>query len=864
MRRRNVRLSHKYERSLQHIYASEKLSDSFNWPFQEETYRRWMLSHGPACLWLHGQPGSGKTMLCSFMIQDLLAQEHFHDTVFFHIPYEYFRGTDIAHYVLDSFICQLSDKGRQAPSAKLLSIQKSVDMLESPVSPGAFRQHLAMILLNVKPKARLLVVLDELQNDEWIKGALVHQILEANILREISSQIRCIVTSEALHSVGLYRDQIISMGIDSQVGVKRDMYLLAKARLAFYLQSTNEDRKLLESRARKLSLRANGNFLWVQMATDFYGRTGQLEILRNVDGLPSSLQELYSRILRTVPASRISIVQNVLSWVLAAIRPLKLEELLEALIIEHGWLRASTNEMYVTEKLGLQNPKVEIPQMCGGLVKITKHNLVTFTHLSIRDFLLSHNDPNSMQSNLPQAHKLLARTCLSLLEAGDRTIRAPSFMRSRPYLVKGSGPASRLIDYAIANWSTHYRIAESFDQTLAGFVQKSLTRTVNHGYTHCSTSGKDANFQIRFGASQGLLSLTQMYLEMGACPDGGSCTCCDTPLHLASARGHAEVVALLLRKGASVFSATHSRGESALHLAAKRGSLNTIELLLNNSADVNATDLETRQTPLHAAAAFGHLKLVKMLMDYDVDVNAALPQTQETPLHLAVLGGHLQVVKYMLGGKNASSEEFALYNSIVHKPYFQTWSENLVTEYGENIDIKEELGEDALEDMGRLLASSKKYADINISTREGWTALHLAAFKGHDAVLQVLMHEGANIVAKGKGQCTPLELAAENGHLSIVKHLIAAGADSNLDPNRLGPLLVRIAEKGHHEIADLLMWKQFSAQVVGGSPKWPILHCAAQSRQHTVQSAINRKKHNKNRSRRLLLGQDRNFRNANH
>ena len=803
-------------------------------------------------------------MLCSFMIQDLLAQEHCHDTVFFHVPYEYFRGTDVAHYVLDSFICQLSRKGRQMPSSKLLSIQKSVDMLESPVSSGAFRQHLAMILESLEPEARLLVALDELQNDEWIKGALVHEIMEANIFRKISRQIRCVVTSEALHSVALHHDQIISMGIGSQVGVQRDIYLFAKARLAFHLQPTNEDPKLLERRARKLSLRANGNFLWIQMSTEFYGRTGQLDILRDVDALPSSLQGLYSKILQTVPASRMSFVQKLLSWVLAAVRPLKLEELLEALIIEPSCQRASTNEIFTMEKLGLQNPEVEIPQMCGGLVKITKHKLVTFTHLSIRDFLLNHNDPNSMQSNLLQAHKLLARTCLSLLEPEDRTMKAPRFMRSSPYVVEGARPTSRLINYAIANWSTHYRIAEPFDQTLAGLVQKSLAKTVNGTYTYCSTSWKEPNFQIRFGASQGLLSLTQMYLEMGACPDGGSCTCCDTPLHLASARGHADVVALLLRNGASVFSATHSRGETALHLAAKQGSLNTIELLLNSSANVNAIDLGTGQTPLHAAAAFGHLNLVKLLMDYDVDINAALPLTQETPLHLAVLGGHLQVVKYMLGGISATTEELALYNSIVHKPYFQAWSENLVTEYGERVGFNDEMGQDALDDMRKMLSLSRKYADINIPTREGWTALHFAAFKGHDAVLQVLLRKGADIATKGKGQCTPLELAAENGHLSIVKHLIAAGADSNLDANRLGPLLIRIAEKGYHEVADLLMWKQFSAQVAGGTPKWPILHCAARSRQHTVQSAINRKKHNKTRSRKLPLGQDRNFRHANH
>lgn len=409
---------------------------------------------------------------------------------------------------------------------------------------------------------------------------------------------------------------------------------------------------------------------------------------------------------------------------------------------------------------------------------------------------------------------------------------------------------STLLDYATANWSTHYRMAEFHDQMLAGLLQNSITKKldVNHNCSSIIDAEWDNQVRdtmLRICASQGLVTLTRMYMEMGTRPNGDFCTYCDTPLHLASAQGHADIVAVLVKYGASVFSSTRTRGETALHLAAAHGSLETMQILLENNAAINATDSVSKRTALHAAAAFGHLNIVKFLMGYDVDVNAALPQTKETPLHLAVLGGHVQVVRYMLGGVSPSGEELALYDSIVHKPYFQMWSESILTGYDNNgiIRLDGRLIYDEREDVQKLLSCSKKYADINMSTREGWTALHLAAIRGHDVVLQLLISHGADLAAKGNDQRTPLDLAAENGHLSTVKHLIAAGADLNADASRRGSMLRHIAEKGYHEIADLLLWKKFITKIAGETRKWPVLHLATLSPRHMVQDAMNRKRH---------------------
>jgi len=97
-----------------------------------------------------------------------------------------------------------------------------------------------------------------------------------------------------------------------------------------------------------------------------------------------------------------------------------------------------------------------------------------------------------------------------------------------------------------------------------------------------------------------------------------------TALLAATEAGHADVVSILLRRGADVNATTTDVGTTPLIVAAKAGDAATVKLLLASHANVGAKASRGRTALLEAEAA-GHTEVVKLLLSRGAGVMISLP-----------------------------------------------------------------------------------------------------------------------------------------------------------------------------------------------------------------------------------------------
>lgn len=129
---------------------------------------------------------------------------------------------------------------------------------------------------------------------------------------------------------------------------------------------------------------------------------------------------------------------------------------------------------------------------------------------------------------------------------------------------------------------------------------------------------------------------------------------------------------------------------------------------------------------------------------------------------------------------------------------------------GINLEIRTRNGDTAL-----MLAAFKgnrpaveallaKGAEIN---QTGWTALHYAATSGNNDIVQLLLDHFAYIDAESPNKTTPIMMAARSGHILTVKLLLEEGADATLK-NDAGMTAIDFANKfNHKDIAEGLTYR---------------------------------------------------------
>jgi len=264
----------------------------------------------------------------------------------------------------------------------------------------------------------------------------------------------------------------------------------------------------------------------------------------------------------------------------------------------------------------------------------------------------------------------------------------------------------------------------------------------------------------------------------------------DTALHGAAAHGHSDICSMLLESEAFTASdAKNSNDETALHLAAACGHGDVCKVLLVSSAfsQVGAVDNEG-MTALHTAAAKGRGDICCLILEHK-GFSAVNVKSQEghTALHLMLHHG-LPDAARMLLEEGSFSEVNA--RASLRNPFPDGSLKKDYTAF----DLAARHG---FVDVCRMLLDAGGFAGINSSMPDYPSALHLAAFEGHSAVVRLLLDARAELEARNnKGLMlrdipmqwhlelphiydTPLTLAALGAHEQVVSVLVEARACPN-------------------------------------------------------------------------------------
>jgi len=409
-----------------------------------------------------------------------------------------------------------------------------------------------------------------------------------------------------------------------------------------------------------------------------------------------------------------------------------------------------------------ENPAHAVLSTCSSLLAIVDvrgSKVIQFSHFSVKEYLTSkrlveaEDTISRFHVSMAPAHTIVAQACLGVLLHIDKNVTKED-LKEFP-----------LVKYAAKYWVDHARFEGVLPNIQDGM--NCLFDPKNHHlaiwvwiydpeddrYASSERPSQARATPLHYAAFCGLHDIVKfLIVERSQDINARGFDDHETPLVVASRKGHAQVARVLLEHGADAGARNESGGDwSPLELASEVGHVGVIEVLLGHHVNVKARDMNGL-TALHIASSGEQPEAARVLLEHGADANAKSTKGR-TPLSYAIYEGVASVLVLLEYGADTNAKD------------------------SDNRTQLHQALERGYTDIARVLL--EKGADANARDSKNRTPLHLASEKGNVDGVWLLLQRSSDVHARGDGGLTPFQLASARGHDDVMQLLLEHGAEDH-------------------------------------------------------------------------------------
>ncbi|KAI9718673.1 MAG: hypothetical protein M1828_006608 [Chrysothrix sp. TS-e1954] len=454
------------------LYRSRSLPDSCRWMKDRESVVKWLDFEAscPRILCLTGLPGTGKSTVASRIVE--LVQTSLGENA---CQYFFFSYADPMRKTTACFLRSMAFQMAEADETFRIEIESYQMDTRMPLATqkASFIWEIIYnkILTDNGSGTRTCWVIDGLDEAEnpqsvlnYVKELPVTDGLRIFLVSRPSKELKIALGDRAVY------ESVRST--DTQSDIRDFVHDYAQKALP---ENPNLTTRIVDDVLEK----ADGSFLWVRLILDrlkdnWHTSNGLQRVLAET---PPGMESLYHSMINAVASQEErlrDLAVKVIIWTACAFRPIRVEELEEALEPEFG---------------SFSNLQGSIVQICGHFIKLDGDNM-RVTHETAKDYFFHNDGARPIRVGFDDSNEYIALTCIRYLcnnewkrrferhasgvavESFSKSASTLDYFKDRPFFT-----------YAAKYWSFHVSRATpkspAILQALQSFLSEYLLAWIN-------------------------------------------------------------------------------------------------------------------------------------------------------------------------------------------------------------------------------------------------------------------------------------------------------------------------------------------------------------------------------------------------